>query len=81
MCSYANQSELLKDEIADLFAKYFNKFNFRYGFHASELGKVNQFLLKYQHRRGVRIVLMKIGELYNEVNLKVEKPDDLFRIV
>ena len=24
---------------------------------------------------------MKIGELYNEVNLKVEKPDDLFRIV
>jgi hypothetical protein len=64
------QSGLVKEDLADLFAKYFNKINFRYGFHASELGKVNLFLKDYQHRRGVRIVLGQIGELYNEINLK-----------
>ena len=47
LINLAKNSNLVKDEIADLFAKYFNKINFRYGFHVLELGRVNRYLLAY----------------------------------
>jgi hypothetical protein len=45
-------SRIYSEELALTFAKHFNKFQFRYGFHYEEIGKrINRYFLQYNYKR------------------------------
>ena len=53
-------------EIAKIFAKHFNKFQFRYGFHYEEIGKLSIYFNKFNYKRICKVLLQKLGDLFNE---------------
>ena len=81
LCLFVYESGIVSDVLADLLAKYFPKFQFRYGFHIKELGKINKVLLKYQHRRRVMEVLQMFGAIFTERVKEDAKPEDLLSIL
>jgi hypothetical protein len=44
-------------EIAEIFAKHFNKFQFRYGFHYEEIGKLSLYFNKFNYKRICKVLL------------------------
>ncbi len=53
-------------EIAEIFAKHFNKFQFRYGFHYEEIGKLSLYFNKFNYKRICKVLLQKLGDLFNQ---------------
>lgn len=60
-----DKSDIKFDQINDIFAKYFEKFNFRYGFHDDEIKQLNFWFKQFKHRRSASRILDKLGEQFN----------------
>jgi hypothetical protein len=62
---FSYNSEIYSEDLALVYAKYFAKFEFRFGFNFSELDKLNSYFQKYGFKRQPKIVIQKIAELFN----------------
>lgn len=61
------KSDIKFDQINDIFAKYFEKFNFRYGFHDDEIKQLNHWFKQFKHRRSATRILDKLAEQFNSL--------------
>ena len=44
LSNFILQSDIINNDLMAVLAKYFNKIEFRYGFHLNELGKINRLM-------------------------------------
>ena len=66
LIKFVDKSELVIDELPDIFCAHFDKFHFRYTFQDQELNTITRYMRKFSNRQKPRKLIKNATEIFNE---------------